>query len=95
MKARRLKITPELWVDILSRPEGWEVIKNRLPEDAKLATLLVDDTRTCDPVSVVTNPLAPAGQELRYTVEIWVTSSVFLDTDPDDLPAPTIMVIPK
>jgi hypothetical protein len=44
MKARRLAISPDLWVEMLTRsePQRFEVYKNRLPEDAKCVKMDVD-----------------------------------------------------
>lgn len=81
MTARRLKITAEFWVMMLSRPEGWRVIKNRLPEDAKLVKILFDH----DSIEVDLD---------TRVVSLWIASSAFLDTDPTDLPAPRIEAIP-
>lgn len=82
MTARRLRITPEVWLMMFSRPDGWRVIKNRLPEDAKLARVLFDHM----PVEVECNASVPPGVEPRWDVSLWITSEVFRDTDPIDLP---------
>ena len=80
MKERNLKITGDLWVEILKnrRPQHFQVAKNGLPEDAKCVGL--DYHR-------------PPGDGAPVTLILKITSSVFRDDDPDDLPAPTIKAI--
>lgn len=79
MKTRILRIAPECWVMMLSRPDGWQVVKHRLPEDAKLVGVHIKHSSpTCT---------------LPATVHLEVTSSVFRDDDPEFLPEMLIRAI--
>jgi hypothetical protein len=86
MKARYLSITPEILVSMLKAPWGqaFRCGKNRLPEDARLvgSISLFDH----DPVEVQCNDGVPNRMEGRWIIRLWITSSAFLDTDPDELP---------
>jgi hypothetical protein len=74
MKTRSLKISGELWVQLLSgsEPKHFRVIRNALPEDAKCVGLAYEQLPEDGPI----------------TLAIKITSSVFRDDDPDDLPCP-------
>ena len=98
MKARRLRITPEFWVMMLSRPEGWRVIKNRLPEDAKLYGVSVNTRDGLTHIGLLRTVDNDWGC-WPVTIDLWITSSVFDDVkyldDAIDLPAPEIEAIPQ
>lgn len=79
MKARRLRIAPEVFVMMFSRPDAWRVVKNRLPEDTKLSHV---EYHIGANYSVAARAASmPCGE-----VFLWITSSVFRDDDPVDLP---------
>jgi hypothetical protein len=80
MIARRLSIDPALLVSMFSRTDAWRAVANRLPEDARV----VQVESSCIDVSEVQ----------RYTVSIWITSSVFREDDPVDLPAVELKAMP-
>ncbi len=72
MKTRRLAISPELWIGILQgRPQHFRAVKNALPEDAKVVG--VDWSR-------------PPGDDAPITLYLLIQSSVFQESDPDELP---------
>ncbi len=73
MIARRLSVDPALLVSMFGRPDGWRVIANRLPEDAKVEQ---------------------CGFANADKIDIWITSSVFRDDDPVDLPAVKFEALP-
>lgn len=74
MKARRLRITAELWVEVLANPnpQRFKVVENRLPEDARVARS--------------DQGLPRLEYDWSGAVVIWVESAAFRDDDPDDLP---------
>ncbi len=71
MIARRLSVDPALLVSMFSRPDAWRAVANRLPEDAKVERIEADSVPSWN----------------RNTIHIWITSSVFREDDPVDLPA--------
>ena len=77
MRARILEITPELWVQMLTRtkPQTFRITKNALPEDAQV-------------ISMGTSPNSGA-----MTIRLLIASAVFRDDDPDILPSPVFELI--
>jgi hypothetical protein len=77
MKERFFPISGQLWLDILKAKgeQHFRVIKNGLPEDAQLVRIEA--------------ALAPGSWNLS-DVHLVITSSVFQDDDPDELPMVTI-----
>lgn len=73
MKERYFSMSPEFVVMMFKDPNAWRVVKNRLPEDAKLSHV---DSFIRDRVD-----------DAVYEFHIWVTSAVFSESDPDELPA--------
>ena len=90
MKVRKLAISGELWFQWLKhgRAETLRVIKNRLPEDTKFLGLEASGYMA----SVNQYPIVVADCPVIWLL---VTSSVFQDDDPDELPSPILQVIPK
>jgi hypothetical protein len=80
MATRNLKISGELWVDLLKNglPQQIKVVKNRLPEDARCVGL--DYHR-------------PPGEGAPLTLILKIESSVFQDGDPADLPDPILQAV--
>ncbi len=78
MIARRLSIDPALLVSMFSRPDAWRAVANRLPEDARVDRVYAEDQSWFRGNGTVGK---------RYYIEIWITSSVFREDDPVDLPA--------
>ena len=76
VKERFLSISGHLWLEILKAKgeQHFRVIKNGLPEDAK-----------CIRVDASCGPNAET-----LTLKLVLTSSVFQDSDPDELPAPIL-----
>lgn len=73
MVRRRLAITPELWVQTLTRtqPQTFRITRNALPEDAKCVGLEPDAHGNA--------------------IYLWITSAVFQESDPIDLPSPVFV----
>lgn len=71
--ARRLRITPELWVDFLKQdaPATVQIVRNALPADARCVAMEVE------PVPGT-----------RGNVVLWIESRAFREGDPTDLEAP-------
>lgn len=80
MKERTLRISGELWVEFLKggMHKNCRIIKNALPEDAKCMGV---------------DWLRPPGHGSDVTIILRITSSVFRDDDPDDLPEPVFKSI--
>ena len=76
MKERHLTISGDLWLSVLKSgsEQHFRVIKNGLPEDAR---------------AVRVEPVGNNFGECR-DVRIVITSSVFQDSDPEELPSPTL-----
>lgn len=78
MKNRSLEISGDLWIDILKNghEQHFRVIKNALPEDAKCVGI---DWSNSGGIS--SGPV---------TVSLMISSAVFQDSDPDELPLPVL-----
>lgn len=78
MKARRLWITPALWIESLKSetPMAFRVSKNALPGDAKCIGM--ESTNIRGTVGMVV---------------LWIESAAFRDDDPDDLPEPVLTAV--
>ena len=78
-KTRLLRISPDLWMSILTNPstQRFVVSENLLPADAKCVEMIPD-----------------AGLEIRAPA-IWlcIESATFRDDDPDDLPDPMLTMV--
>lgn len=72
MKVRRLTVTPELWMGMLTnpRPQCIQVLRDGLPEDARCIRM---------------EPLSRADGTPDRVV-FWIESATFRDDDPEDLP---------
>jgi hypothetical protein len=88
VKARRLAITPELWVQMLTqaRSQRFEVYQNRLPEDAKCVGM--------EAASSMWGERGVEGSVDRGMVYLWIESAAFQDGDPVDLPPPWLRFVP-
>ena len=82
MVTRKLKISADVWIDILTngREHHFRVSKNALPEDAECVG--IDWER-------------PPGNNPPTTLILNIASSVFQPGDPDELPSPILETIPK
>lgn len=85
MVRRRLAITPELWTQMLTRtqPQTFRITRNALPEDAKCVGM--------EAVSRLWDERGVEGSAERGTIYLWVTSAVFQESDPIDLPSPVFV----
>jgi hypothetical protein len=81
VKARKLRIHVEQFVSAMTRanPQQFRVVKNRLPEDAR-----IDRDEMGRPRVEYESP---------GRLVVWIASSVFRDDDPDDLPIPVLKTI--
>ncbi len=87
MIARRLSIDPALLVSMFSRPDAWRSVANRLPEDAKVDRVETD-------VVHHRNETKDCLDGYHFLIEIWITSSVFREDDPMDLPEVQFETVP-
>lgn len=85
---RRLAISPECLGMMFTRPDGWKVVQNRLPEDARVVGVCLRGFGGL-PTGTTFGPRFGEPTEIELLIE----SAVFRDDDPEDLPAPQMVAI--